>query len=392
MTQRSMLLFEQGIKTQRTLDNYTRHLDQFLKFSKIKNYDSLLTIPPKQLQDIIIDYIIYLKKTVSPNSVRTMLGGVRHFFVMNQVLINWQFIQKLYPETVKKQGYKAWSTDDITKMLDATKSLRNRAIIHFMASTGCRIGAFDGLVMDHLTDLEDGCKAVLIYPGTNDEYYTFLTPEASTILDEYLEKRRIDGERIHNESPVFRHIYQIGIQKCMPLSSESIKAVMFRLIDGNSHIIRKKTGSNYDIQIDHGYRKRWNTIMKLQNNVNANIVEKMLGHKNGLDGVYFTPTMEECFVEFKKAILALTISDKKRDELKIQELQVNDDRLSKIEDQLRKSEELNERNFDIMKLVSQGMITLRPGDDKSDLYIDNRKHNKFLKEQAEAYKDHLPLE
>jgi len=334
MTQRSMLLFEQGIKTQRTLDNYTRHLDQFLKFSKIKNYDSLLTIPPKQLQDIIIDYIIYLKKTVSPNSVRTMLGGVRHFFVMNQVLINWQFIQKLYPETVKKQGYKAWSTDDVKKMLDATKTLRNRAIIHFMASTGVRIGAFDGLTMDHLTDLDDGCKAVLIYPGTNDEYYTFLTPEASTILDEYLEKRRIDGERIHKDSPVFRQIYQIGIQKCLPLSSRSIKAVMFRLIDGNTHIIRKKVSNNYDIQIDHGFRKRFNTIMKLQNNVNANIVEKILGHKNGLDGVYFTPTMEECFAEFKKAIVNLTISDKSRDSIKIDKLETEKSRIANLEAEL----------------------------------------------------------
>ncbi len=233
-----MLLFEQGIKTDKTLENYKRHLKLFLKFSAIKNYDGLLSIPQKQIEDIIIDYIIYLKKTISPNSVRTMLAGVRHFFVMNQVLINWEYIQKLYPETVKKQGYKAWSTDDVRKMLDATKSLRNRAIIHFMASTGCRIGAFDGLIMDHLTDLSDGCKTVLIYPGSTDEYYTFLTPEASTILDQYIEKRRIDGERIHKESPLFRHIYQIGIQKCLPLSSKSVKAVMFRIVGGNSHIIR----------------------------------------------------------------------------------------------------------------------------------------------------------
>ena len=325
-----MQLFQEVIKTQRTLENYTRHLDQFLKFSKIKNFDSLLTITPKQLQDLVIDYIIYLKKTVSPNSVRTMLGGVRHFFVMNEVMLHWEFIQKLYPVTVKKQGYKAWSTEDVKKMLDATKSLRNRAIIHFMASTGVRIGAFDGLVMEHLTDLEDGCKAVLIYPGTNDEYYTFLTPEASSILDEYLEKRSIDGERIGKDSPVFRQIYQIGIQKCHPLSSKSIKAVMFRLIDGNTHIIRKKVSNNYDIQIDHGFRKRFNTIMKLQNNVNANIVEKILGHKNGLDGVYFTPTMEECFAEFKKAIAALTISDKNRDSIKIKELRDQNNDIDKL--------------------------------------------------------------
>jgi len=161
--------------------------------------------------------------------------------------------------------------------------------------------------MDHLIELEDGCKGVLIYPGSKEEYWSFLTPEASIILDEYLEKRRIDGERIHKDSPVFRQIYQMGIQKSRALSSNSIKALMFRLIDTNSNIVRKKTGNSFDIQIDHGFRKRFNTILKLENDVNANIAEKILGHKNGLDGVYLCPTREECFAEFKKAILNLTI-------------------------------------------------------------------------------------
>jgi len=51
--------------------------------------------------------------------------------------------------------------------------------------------------------------------------------------------------------------------------------------------------------------------MKLEHSVNANIAEKILGHRN-LDGVYFKPTVEQCFEEFKKAILNLTISDEER--------------------------------------------------------------------------------
>jgi hypothetical protein len=37
-----------------------------------------------------------------------------------------------------------------------------------------------------------------------------------------------------------------------------------------------------------------------------------MAHKNGLDGVYLTPTREQCFAEFKKAIPSLTISDEER--------------------------------------------------------------------------------
>jgi len=103
-----MILFEQGVKTTRTLKNYKSHLEKFLKFIKINDFDSLASMPLNQIQDLVVDYVMYLKKTVSPNSVRTMLGGVRHFFVMNQVVLNWEYIQKLYPERIKIQGYNAW--------------------------------------------------------------------------------------------------------------------------------------------------------------------------------------------------------------------------------------------------------------------------------------------
>ena len=48
----------------------------------------------------------------------------------------------------------------------------------------------------------------------------------------------------------------------------------------------------------------------------------MLGHKKGLDGVYFQPTLEQMFNEFKNGITDLTISDDYRNKIKIQNLEV----------------------------------------------------------------------
>ena len=76
--------------------------------------------------------------------------------------------------------------------------------------------------------------------------------------------------------------------------------------------LENKSGPRYNIQQDHGFRKRFNTIMKLNNSINSNLVEKMMGHKRGLDGVYFTPTVDQLFDEFKKAIPDLTIDDSER--------------------------------------------------------------------------------
>jgi len=84
---------------------------------------------------------------------------------------------------------------------------------------------------------------------------------------------------------------------------------------------RRKTGSRFNIQVDHGFRKRFNTILKLNKNVNSNVAEKLMGHKNGLDGVYLTPTKEQCFEEFKKAIDDLTIDDAERKKIEIERLE-----------------------------------------------------------------------
>jgi len=60
--------------------------------------------------------------------------------------------------------------------------------------------------------------------------------------------------------------------------------------------------------------------------VNYSIAEKLMGHKTGLDSVYFKPTVEECFNEFRKAIPELSIDDAIRleEEIKNKDDQIHD--------------------------------------------------------------------
>jgi len=98
-----------------------------------------------------------------------------------------------------------------------------------------------------------------------------------------------------------------------------------------SKIPREKVGKNYDKAITYMFRKRFNGILKMDNNVNSNIAEKLMAHKRGLDGTYLQPTMEECYVEFFKAISKLTIDPHQRHELEtvIQEKKIEELRSEK---------------------------------------------------------------
>ena len=61
--------------------------------------------------------------------------------------------------------------------------------------------------------------------------------------------------------------------------------------------------------------------MKLNNSVNDNAIEKMMGHTNGLDGTYLQITPDRLFEEFYKGVTDLTIDSTARDQIKIRELE-----------------------------------------------------------------------
>jgi len=328
--QRSLRLFEQILKSDSTKKVYSQNINYFREYCKVKDFDSFLDIPPKKLQMLIEDYVIYLKGTISPNSIPTRYWAIQAFFEVNDIMLNWKKIRRLFPAKVKKSGHKPWTTKDIQKMLEVATDVRSRALINFVASTGVRIGAIQEMKLKHIDDMPLGCKSVLVYPDDPEEYHTFLTTEASSVLDRYLQKRKFDGEELAPESPVFRRMYKIAKAKAIPLGERGMSVIIQRLIKkAGLRSLENKTGLRYNIQQDHGFRKRFNTIMKLNNSINHNLVEKMMGHKRGLDAVYFTPTVEELFNEFKKAIPELTIDDSERVNLAKKKLEQDKDVVEK---------------------------------------------------------------
>lgn len=309
--QRSLLLFTNGLKSEETVKQYTYYLDKFINFYHIKNYDSLATVSPAELQIMVEDYVMFLKKEVSPNTVPTPMYAIQAFLECNDIELKWKKIRRLYPAKIKTTGERGWTTKEIQKMLQSTTNLRNKAIIHFLASTGVRIGAIPDLKLKHLKEMPSGCKSVLVYEDSREEYTTFLTPEASKILNEYFTMRRSDGEDLGMNSPVFRTIYKFRKQTTRVITKKAIENIVNRAAT-NAGLRKNKKNGRYEVQLDHGFRKRFNTILKLNKKINPNVVEKLMGHKRGLDGVYLKPTVDEMFEEFKIGITDLTIDDSER--------------------------------------------------------------------------------
>lgn len=296
-------LFDESIKSKYTAKNYHSHLNQFLNSISLSSPDLLLLYDTSELQQELENYLIQLKQTTNPNSIPSKFQGIKHFCIMNEIELNWNKIYKMFPQKQKKPSLRAYASHEIHEMLNAEKNIRNRALIHFFASTGARVGIFDhSLTLKHMQKMSNGCNAVLLYAGDVDEYHAFLTPQATKALTAYHDLRRQRGEEFSDSTPIF------GVDGIIQKQLEwnSVRSIIYRSIQ-KSKVIRHKHGVRYDVQINHGFRKRFNTILKLDNNINYNIAEKLMGHKNGLDGVYFTPTLNELFAEFKKVMYKLEV-------------------------------------------------------------------------------------
>ncbi len=374
LQKQKIITLEESNLSRHTISDYEHRLKQFYKNSPIDSLQQLIDTPTDELQYILVEYTKFLvnrvkKDELSPNTVPKMFKGIKYVLDVNyrENDIRWKPIQALFPAKVRKSGYKSWTTEQIQEMEKYSKTTRNLALLHFMSSIGGRVGIHEHpLLMKHLVpmsttgnNIKSDCYAVLLYAGIdesaeekdereaesdnmqhNDSYWAFLTPEATKYLKKYHNQRLRSGEQFNDNTPIFRILYQTKYanQNVKQLSRAGVISLVSRILS-NTSISRTKKGRRYDTQIDHGFRKRFNTIMKLENTVNSNIAEKILGHKNGLDGVYFTPTREQCFKEFVKAIPELTISPEERQKIQLEKLQ---EEKTELEQTIEKNSNLEE--------------------------------------------------
>ena len=346
--QRSLSLFENAIHCEATMRLYSTGLQNFMKFVGYTNsYDDFILLDYKVIDKHLEDFVIFnAKRNIKGVSIRGYLKPIYLFLDVNRIQYFPKAINRLIPKDKTKKGNSKPFTDlDIQNMLEYTNSSRNKALILFFSSVGGRPAVLTDpiLCFKHLYSMPHGCKAVLMYSGSDEEYWGFLTPEAANALEVYRDERIRQGEVITQESPLFV-IGKKNRFKDEPYLSLPALNSIFEHLQRKAHVEKIKLGNRYDKALMYGFRKRFNTILKIDSTVNSNIAEKLLAHKNGLDGVYLKPTKEECFSEFLKAIPELTVSKAEKLNLKLEKSELDKDRkILKLETEMKQIYKLLER-------------------------------------------------
>jgi integrase len=327
---KSCQIWLEGYNSQSTKKAYRIHLSLFCRYHNT-DPDSLVNLKIEQIKNMVLNYVIYLKKIakqssgkartgeLSVNSIKTYLKGIQSFLEFNDIVLNWKKIVKYCPESVTN-NLRAYTKGEISKLLSIA-DLRDRCIILLMASTGMRVGALKSLKLKHITRLqhESNIGLVSIYPESKDHRYNALmTQECMALIDEYIDFRRKQHEKITEESHIIRDkfaTFSKSTNRPKPLTEHTINKQM-------KFLLRKADLPFEQLQPDHSFRKFFNTCL-MNSDVAYSFKELLMGHSVKLDDVYYDKDNEtsrqKIIVEYMKAVDALTINEEYRLKKKIVE-------------------------------------------------------------------------
>lgn len=310
----------QRLHNEVTKKAYLYQLRCYLSWTKKESYDDLIKQTNEDIQKNLEDYCRYLQTEKHSRSFYNIIySALTFFYEINYKLINRTRIRTMIEPNDDKVGGDAYTNEDVKKILEAidrTKKkdykiktkLRSKALVHLLASSGIRIGSLKELRVKDIEKIED-CYSVKVYANTKYEHLTFLTPEASLVLSEYLKEREakwIDKIKIDRYDKEIKITFQDSL--VFDLHLETIRSSLNRIVR-KAKLQESKVWKRYDKPLAHAFRKRFNTVAKTNKEVNRDLIERMLGHSLlKLDDAYLKSTKEILFMEFKKIIPELTIN------------------------------------------------------------------------------------
>ena len=343
-------LFEQSIKSEYTRRVYVTCLKIYLQFPGSSKL--IHSTDTRKIEDHITDFITSMKEqNKSFTGISNYVAAVCKYYRMKRVSLDTKHIREYLPEFRKLRKDKAYTYDQINRLLDIADE-RMQAIILLLSSSGIRIGSIPGLRLRNIEKLESEygiIYKITVYEGFNEEYVTFCTPECATVIDNYLKMRERYGEKLTPNSYLIREQFDVRdpfkTSKCKDVKSNTIT---WKLIDlAERSLLRKRevlTGNKKrseirkDVPIAHGFRKFYSSQL-VEADLKTEFRWLLEGHNlKGNDTAYIRTTEKRLQEEYEKAIDKLTIDPTKRQEREIKILKIEKSRIDDLEAKIQKLE------------------------------------------------------
>jgi len=165
----------------RTIENYGRILQKFCSVvhKDVEQIDSM---------DIRRYLALYSKSGVKNSTLATIISCLKSFFgwLENEEYITKSPMRKIKNIKVEKRVRKALTREELEMLRDACRSLREKALVEFFYSTGCRLDEVQKL---NIADVDWNSGKTMVIGKGNKERSVYLNARAILHLKKYLVSR-----------------------------------------------------------------------------------------------------------------------------------------------------------------------------------------------------------
>jgi integrase len=282
--------------------------------------DALVSMEKTEIEKLIDDFCYYKmeKKWKSPRTANTALFMLKTFFKVNGFKGNKKLELDCFHQSVRERTKPEYipSLDEARRMANVAGSLRNRAMVFFLISTGLRNGTLRALLYGEVKkELEAGATNILIkihknmkriVPSAckgNTEYTVFTSGEATEALRLFLNERRRFGE-IQDEEVLFCSDHNRFTRKersVKPLTPRELQVII-------KNAARKAGVKEWKNVVPHSLRKTFESVLRSQltdgGRLDLKTQEYFMGHILGgsMDTYYDKTKTEELRKEYAKLI------------------------------------------------------------------------------------------
>ncbi|MGA9169858.1 MAG: hypothetical protein WBZ20_06915 [Nitrososphaeraceae archaeon] len=135
------------------------------------------------------------RKEITASTLGNYVKTIKMFCDVTDITIQWKKITRGLPKGKRYADDRAPTLEEIHKNIEYPDR-RMKPIVYTMASSGIRVGAWDHLEWNHISPIVSGdgklvAAKINVYAGEDDEYITFITPEAYLSLQSWMTYRSV---------------------------------------------------------------------------------------------------------------------------------------------------------------------------------------------------------
>ena len=182
--------------SERTLKNYKANLESFA--AKVEKSTAKITT------DDIRGYIAYLDETrhLKETSLQTHINTLRAFFgwLTVEEKIKKNPMAKIKSLKLDKKGARqALTVEELERLRDACRGYREKALVEFLVSSGCRLSEVAQL---RAADLNLADRSVQVTGKGDKDRVVYFSVRARLMIEEYMMQRKGgEGLFVSNKSP-----------------------------------------------------------------------------------------------------------------------------------------------------------------------------------------------